>query len=246
MAWFRKRAAATMAEGTLPVHVAVIMDGNGRWAQRRGLPRTAGHAAGANVFRQITRYANKRGVQYLTVYAFSTENWKRSAEEVSGILDLLRKYLTDAKQFADENIRVRFIGDITALPDDIVTMIRETENMSASATGLVLNIAFNYGGRDELVRAARALCLQVEKGDLAAEQVSADDFAAQLDTVGQPDVDLLIRTGGEFRTSNFLPWQAVYAELWFSNQLWPDFTESNFDAALAAFGGRERRIGGVK
>ena len=229
----------------IPAHVAVIMDGNGRWAKKRALPRVAGHSSGAGTFRTITRYANKIGVQFLTVYAFSTENWKRPADEVSGILDLLRRYLRDAEQFKAENIRVVFVGDIPALPQDIQDMIRDNEQSSAGATGMQLNIAFNYGGREELLQAARTLAQEVAAGRLSADQIDEAALNGRLYTAGVPDVDLLIRTSGEYRTSNFLIWQSTYAELWFTDVLWPDFKPKHLDQAIDDFNRRDRRMGGL-
>lgn len=227
---------------TLPEHIAIIMDGNGRWAKKRSLPRSAGHAAGSKNFKEIARYCNKIGLHYLTVYAFSTENWKRPKDEVDNIMNILRDYLKDAKNFKDENILVKFIGDISALDDDIIELMRDAEN-SADATGLRLNIAVNYGGRDELVWATRQLADMVKAGTLLPEEIDEKMISDHLYTAGQPDPDLIIRPSGELRLSNYLIWQSAYAELWFSDILWPDFKPRHLEEAIAAFGRRNRRFG---
>lgn len=228
---------------TLPEHIAIIMDGNGRWAKKRSLPRSAGHAAGSKNFKEIARYCNKIGLHYLTVYAFSTENWKRPKDEVDNIMNILRDYLKDAKNFKDENILVKFIGDISALDDDIIELMRDAEENSADATGLRLNIAVNYGGRDELVWATRQLADMVKAGTLLPEEIDEKMISDHLYTAGQPDPDLIIRPSGELRLSNYLIWQSAYAELWFSDILWPDFKARHLEEAIAAFGRRNRRFG---
>ena len=228
---------------TLPEHIAIIMDGNGRWAKKRSLPRSAGHAAGSKNFKEIARYCNKIGLHYLTVYAFSTENWKRPKDEVDNIMNILRDYLKDAKNFKDENILVKFIGDISALDDDIIELMRDAEENSADATGLRLNIAVNYGGRDELVWATRQLTDMVKAGTLLPEEIDEKMISDHLYTAGQPDPDLIIRPSGELRLSNYLIWQSAYAELWFSDILWPDFKPRHLEEAIAAFGRRNRRFG---
>ncbi len=228
---------------TLPEHIAIIMDGNGRWAKKRSLPRSAGHAAGSKNFKEIARYCNKIGLHYLTVYAFSTENWKRPKDEVDNIMNILRDYLKDAKNFKDENILVKFIGDISALDDDIIELMRDAEENSADATGLRLNIAVNYGGRDELVWATRQLADMVKAGTLLPEEIDEKTISDHLYTAGQPDPDLIIRPSGELRLSNYLIWQSAYAELWFSDILWPDFKPRHLEEAIAAFGRRNRRFG---
>ena len=228
---------------TLPEHIAIIMDGNGRWAKKRSLPRSAGHAAGSKNFKEIARYCNKIGLHDLTVYAFSTENWKRPKDEVDNIMNILRDYLKDAKNFKDENILVKFIGDISALDDDIIELMRDAEENSADATGLRLNIAVNYGGRDELVWATRQLADMVKAGTLLPEEIDEKMISDHLYTAGQPDPDLIIRPSGELRLSNYLIWQSAYAELWFSDILWPDFKPRHLEEAIAAFGRRNRRFG---
>ena len=217
--WFKKK----QAERALPTHIAIIMDGNGRWAKKRGMPRSAGHVAGAKTFKNIARYCNKIGLKYLTVYAFSTENWKRPQDEVNGIMNLLRDYLKDAENFKDENIRVRFIGDLEPLADDIKALIEKNEKGSADATGLNLNIAINYGGRDEITKAVQKI---VESG-LKAKDITEDTISQNLYTAGMPDPDFIIRPSGEYRLSNYLIWQSAYAEYWFSDILWPDFSPHN-------------------
>ena len=235
---FKKNSSA---ERPLPRHIAIIMDGNGRWAKKRGLPRSAGHAAGAKTFKDIARYCNKIGLEYLTVYAFSTENWKRPPEEVEGIMNLLRDYLKDAENFKDENIKVRFIGDRTPLADDIKALMIKDEEGSAEATGLNLNIAINYGGRDEIVKAARAL---VSEG-LSPDEIDENALSARLYTAGMPDPDFIIRPSGEYRLSNYLIWQSAYAEYWFSDILWPDFKPRHLEQAIDDYNRRNRRFGGL-
>lgn len=235
--WFKKK----QAERALPTHIAIIMDGNGRWAKKRGMPRSAGHVAGAKTFKNIARYCNKIGLKYLTVYAFSTENWKRPQDEVNGIMNLLRDYLKDAENFKDENIRVRFIGDLEPLADDIKALIEKNEKGSADATGLNLNIAINYGGRDEITKAVQ----KIVGSGISANSITEDTISQNLYTAGMPDPDFIIRPSGEYRLSNYLIWQSAYAEYWFSDVLWPDFTPKHLDAAIDEFNKRNRRFGGV-
>ena len=227
----------------LPEHIAIIMDGNGRWAKKRSLPRSAGHAAGSKNFKEIARYCNKIGLHYLTVYAFSTENWKRPKDEVDNIMNILRDYLKDAKNFKDENILVKFIGDISALDDDIIELMHDAEENSADATGLRLNIAINYGGRDELVWAAQQLAEKAARGEISPKKIDEQLLSDHLYTAGQPDPDLIIRPSGELRLSNYLIWQSAYSELWFSDVLWPDFKPRHLEEAIADFGRRNRRFG---
>ena len=228
-------------ERVLPEHIAIIMDGNGRWAKKRSLPRTAGHAAGSKKFKDIARYCNKIGLKYLTVYAFSTENWKRPKEEVDNIMKIFKEYLEDAKNFKDENIQVQFIGDRSVLDDDIQQLMRESEEASADATGLHLNIAINYGGRDEIVNAVKKIIASGVTADKITEQTITDN----LYTAGQPDPDFIIRPSGEYRLSNYLIWQSAYAEYWFSNILWPDFKPKDLENAIDEYNKRNRRFGGV-
>ncbi len=232
-------------ERLLPKHIAIIMDGNGRWAKKRSLPRSAGHAAGSKTFKDIARYCNKIGLSYLTVYAFSTENWKRPADEVENIMNILRDYLKDAKNFKDENIKVKFIGNISVLPKDIIELIKDAEENSADATGLHLNIALNYGGRDELVHAFKKLAEDVKSGDIDTKAINEQSISDALYTVGQPDPDFIIRPSGEYRLSNYLIWQSAYAEFWFSDILWPDFKPKHLEQAISDYNRRNRRFGGV-
>lgn len=233
----------------LPEHIGVIMDGNGRWAKQRGLERSAGHKAGADVFRKICDYAAEIGIKYITFYAFSTENWKRPAGEVSAIMDLFRDYLFEAQEREEENIakgmKIRYIGDRTALPEDIVKLIEQLENQSADKTSITVNLAVNYGGRDEILNAVKLLAKKVEAGELKAEDITLKDIDGNLYTAGQPDPDLIIRPSGEYRLSNFLIWQAAYSEFWFSDILWPDFTSDDLDKAIIEYSKRNRRFGGV-
>ncbi len=225
----------------LPRHIAIIMDGNGRWAQKRGLPRTAGHKAGAETFRRIATACRDLGVEHLTVYAFSTENWKRPAEEVETIMDLLKRYLQDAvQQLHDSRIRLRFFGDMMALSPELQELIRKTDALSdANPDFFQANICLNYGGRDEIVRAARRCA---EKGlPFTEENMSACMYSG-----GVPDPELIIRPGGEQRVSNFLLWQGAYSEFYFTDTLWPDFTEETLCQAIAAYQSRDRRFGGIK
>jgi len=225
----------------LPKHIAIIMDGNGRWAKKRKMPRSAGHVAGAKTFKDIARYCNKIGLEYLTVYAFSTENWKRPKEEVQGIMNLLRDYLKDAENFKHENIRVRFIGNLEPLDDDIKALISKNEKGSENATGLNLNIAINYGGRDEITNAVK----KIVKSGIKEGEIDEQMISDHLYTAGMPDPDFIIRPSGEYRLSNYLIWQSAYAEYWFSDVLWPDFTSRHLEQAIEDFNKRNRRFGGV-
>ncbi len=237
MALFKKETT----ERVLPTHIAIIMDGNGRWAKNRSMPRSAGHVAGAKTFKTIARYCNKIGLKHLTVYAFSTENWKRPQDEVAGIMNLLRDYLKDAENFKEENIKVKFLGNLEPLDDDIKALIKKNEEGSENATGLNLNIAINYGGRDEIANAVK----DIIKEGISAEDISEDVISNHLYTKGQPDPDFIIRPSGEYRLSNYLIWQSAYAEYWFSDVLWPDFTPKHLEKAIDDYNHRNRRFGGV-
>lgn len=228
-------------ERILPKHIAIIMDGNGRWAKKRSLPRSAGHIAGAKTFKNIARYCNKIGLEYLTVYAFSTENWKRPKEEVENIMNLLRDYLKDAENFKDENIKVKFIGNLEPLAEDIKELIKKDEEGSKDATGLNLNIAINYGGRDEITNAVKKI---VAEG-ISQSEITEQTISDRLYTKGQPDPDFIIRPSGEYRLSNYLIWQSAYAEYWFSDVLWPDFKPKHLEKAIDDYNNRNRRFGGV-
>lgn len=246
MIFGRQDKGATPVKRIMPRHVGIIMDGNGRWAKKRGLPRTAGHTVGAANFKTITRYCASIGIEYLTVYAFSTENWKRPEEEVSALMKLFRQYLEEAlRDFLDENIKVRFIGDTQAFPEELQQLIRETEEVSRNRTGMVLNIAMNYGGRDEIARAARLLGEKVAKGEITPDEITPEAISNHLYTAGQPDPDLIIRPSGEQRVSNFLLWQSAYAEYIICDILWPDFKPQDLEEALDEFSRRQRRFGGV-
>jgi undecaprenyl diphosphate synthase len=230
----------------LPRHIAIILDGNGRWAQKRGLPRTAGHAAGAETFRRIATYCKNIGVQYLTVYAFSTENWKRPPEEVKTIMGLLDKYLKEAiATMQRDKIKMKVLGDITALSPALQAEIEKTNEISQRYEGFQANICLNYGGRDEIVHAARRYAEDYAAGRTEGE-LDEEKFGSYLYSGGIPDPDLLIRPGGEERISNFLLWQCAYSEFYFTDVLWPDFTPAELDRAIAEYRRRDRRFGGVK
>ncbi|MER2534582.1 MAG: isoprenyl transferase [Rhizobiaceae bacterium] len=231
---------------TTPEHVAIIMDGNGRWAKARGLPRVAGHRAGVEALRETVRVASDLGISWLTVYAFSSENWSRPAAEVSDLMGLLKIFIRrDLAELHRNGVRVRIIGDRAGLSPDINGLLDEAEALTAGNRILNLVVAFNYGGRDEIVRAARKIAEAVRRGELASEAVSPELFAAHLDTFDIPDPDLVIRTSGELRLSNFLPWQAAYSELVFMPCYWPDFRRDTMLEALEQYAARERRFGGV-
>lgn len=233
----------------LPRHVGIIMDGNGRWAQQRGLPRYKGHIEGAKTFRKIGEFAGNLGIECLTFYAFSTENWKRPPEEVAAIMDLFREYLKELDDRKAENeekgIKVNFIGDRTGIPKDILRMMGYSERITRKKDHVILNIAINYGGRQEILHSVQDIAKQVEKGKLKAKDITEDMISQNLYTGGLPDPDLIIRPSGEYRLSNFLLWQSAYAEFWYSDILWPDFTEADFVEALRDFERRSRRFGGV-
>lgn len=234
-------------KNNIPKHIAIIMDGNGRWAAKRALPKKAGHRAGAKTLENISQAAIDLGIKHLTVYAFSTENWKRSEEEVNGIMDLLREYLkTYIDRAKKDNVRVHIIGDITRLDKDIQQQIIELEALTKEKTGMNLHIALNYGGRDELLRAIRKVSQDVAEGKYKAEEIGEKELEQYLDTKEIPDPELLIRTSGEERISNFLLWQIAYSELSFSEKLWPDFTEYDLKQAICQYQNRERRFGGRK
>lgn len=231
---------------TSPAHVAIIMDGNGRWAKARGLPRVAGHRAGVEALRKTVRAAPQLGISYLTVYAFSSENWSRPKSEVSDLMGLLKLFIRrDLAELHQNGVRVRVIGDKASLQTDIRGLLEEAETLTASNDALTLVIAFNYGGRDEIVRTAQKLALAAVRGEISVDSISTDSFAASLDTAGIPDPELVIRTSGELRLSNFLLWQAAYSELVFLPCYWPDFSQDHLADALRDFAGRERRFGGL-
>ncbi len=228
-----------------PRHIAIIMDGNGRWAKKRGLPRTAGHAAGAETFRRIANYCRELGVEYLTVYAFSTENWKRSAEEISGIMRLLRRYLEEALADMDKNrVRFKFFGDLSKLSPELQALCRNAENRS-SEYDVQVNFCLNYGGRDEIIHAVKGFMADVAAGKARAEDLNEQVLAGYLYSAGVPDPELIIRPSGEQRTSNFLLWQSAYSEYVFMDVLWPDFSTGDLDRAIEEYHRRNRRFGGA-
>lgn len=236
-----------MEEKKIPRHVAIIMDGNGRWAKNRHLPRAMGHSAGAKNVETICQAAFDLGIKYLTVYAFSTENWKRSEDEVNTLMKLLKQYMDGCiEKSRKNNMRVRVIGDISALSDEMQTSIRKLEEYSKNFDGLQFTVALNYGGRDEIIRAVKMLASDIEKGELKADEISEEKLNGKLDTFELPDPDLLIRTSGELRISNFLLWQLAYTEFYFTDVYWPDFGPEELEKAVDYYGNRDRRFGGRK
>ena len=228
----------------MPKHIAIIMDGNRRWAKAQGKPAGFGHKAGAKVLENIVKYANKIGLEYITVYAFSTENWKRSEDEVNALMMLLQNYLDEYSKRADsENIKVKILGDITALSQGMQKSIINCMERTQNNTGITFNIALNYGGRDEIVKAVKNIAEQTKKGKLEIENINEETISKNLYTAEQPDPDLLIRTSGEIRLSNFLPWQLVYSEFLFIDKNWPDFTEEDLDNAIIEYQKRTRKFG---
>ena len=249
MALFSKKTEPVRTEADLsrlPRHIAIIMDGNGRWAKKRGLPRTAGHAAGAETFRTIATYCKSIGLDYLTVYAFSSENWKRPEEEVGAIMGLLKKYLLEAiGQMERDRVKMEFFGDLSPLTPELRELCERTREISRHYEGCQVNICLNYGGRDELVRAAKAFAQDCAAGKADPNHLSAEEFRAYLYSRGVPDPDLVIRTSGELRLSNFLLWQAAYSEFYITDVLWPDFSKEELHRAIASYQNRDRRFGGV-
>ena len=245
----KQNTAAIPADRPVPRHVAIIMDGNGRWAKQRNMPRTAGHAAGSEAFRQIALYCRDIGMDYLTVYAFSTENWKRSEQEVTAIMSLLKKYLLEAiEKIIRDNMKLHFFGDLTRLDPELQELIDRTNALSAELDddAIQVNVCLNYGGRDEIVRGARAFAEKVAAGQAKPEELTEELFSNCIYSAGVPDPELVIRTGGESRISNFLLWQSAYAEYVFSDVMWPDFTPAELEKAIADYNGRNRRFGGAK
>ena len=246
MLFRNKKSVPELDKRNIPAHIAVIMDGNGRWAQKRGLPRTAGHSAGSETFQRVAEYLSDLGVKYFTVYAFSTENWKRPPEEVGEIMRLLEKYLHKAiREMRERNIRLRFFGDLSPLSDGMKALIEEANAISETTSGMLVNVCLNYGGRAELTRAARLIAEDCKAGKLSPEDITEDMISRRLYSNGIPDPDLMIRPGGEVRLSNFLLWQNAYTEFYFTDVLWPDMDERQFDLAIAAFQQRKRRYGGI-
>lgn len=249
MAFFQKKSTPAQPQADLqhlPRHIAIIMDGNGRWAKKRGLPRTAGHAAGAETFRSIATYCKDIGLEYLTVYAFSTENWKRPEEEVSAIMGLLKKYLLEAiSKMERDRVKMAFFGDLSPLTPELRELCERTQEISTHYDGCQVNICLNYGGRDELLHAAQAYARDCMDGKADPNHLTQEQFSGYLYSKDIPDPDLIIRPSGELRLSNFLLWQSAYAEFYFTDVLWPDFSKEELHRAIAAYQSRSRRFGGV-
>ena len=229
----------------IPKHIGIIMDGNGRWAKKRLLPRNMGHKKGAEVFQDITRYCNELGLESVTFYAFSTENWKRPAEEVNGIMALLKEYLIKAFDYEKENNRVVFLGDKSAFSGELLELMLDIEEKTKDRKGMTLNIALNYGSRNEIVHATRTIAEKVKNGEISVDDINEELFSEHLYTKGQPDPDFILRPSGEKRISNFLLWQIAYSEFVYMDVLWPDFTRKDLDEAIIEFNRRNRRFGGV-
>lgn len=244
--FFQKKEKAVSIDITrLPKHIAIIMDGNGRWAAKRALPRKAGHKAGAEAFERLITEAKDLGIQHITVYAFSTENWKRSDEEVNAIMDLMRHYLKNSFQrFLKDNVKMHIIGDISRLDKDIQEQIQEVEEKSREKDGMTVHIALNYGGRDELLRSVQRITEKALNGQISLQDITEETVEENLDTAGVPDPELLIRTSGEERISNFLLWQIAYSEFYFTDVLWPDFSKKDLLEAIYYYQNRDRRFGG--
>lgn len=234
------------AAAPVPRHIAIIMDGNGRWAKKRGMPRTAGHAVGAETFRTVANHCKDIGVEYLTVYAFSTENWKRSPDEVQSIMGLLERYLHEAlERMTRDRVKIAFFGDLSRLSPELQALCAQVCELSRSFEGVQVNLCINYGGRDEILHAARVFAARCAAGEARPDDLDEAVFSGLLYSAGIPDPDLIIRPSGELRISNFLLWQAAYAEFYFTDVLWPDFDPAELDRAIAAYRGRSRRFGGV-
>ena len=229
----------------MPTHIAFIMDGNGRWAKKRGMPRTFGHTEGARNFRRIMRYCKDIGVKCISFYAFSTENWKRPENEVNALMNIFRTYLDDVRNYIKEEVKMVFLGDKSKLPQDIQQKMNSLEEDSKDFDKMTVLLAINYGGRDEITHATRLIAEKVRKGELNPDEITEDTVSSNLYTAGYPDVDLLIRPSGEMRISNFLIWQSAYAEFYFADILWPDFSTRELDRAIIEFAHRNRRFGGV-
>lgn len=249
--WFGKRKQANeplvLDKNKLPRHIAIIMDGNGRWAQKRGLPRTLGHRAGVDSLREVVRAASNIGVKALTAYAFSTENWKRPEEEVNLLMNLLSEYLdSEIEELHRENIKIRFIGKIEELASGLRKKMQEAQEYTEKNTGMIFSLAVNYGGRAEILQCVQVIADKVAKGEMKREQITEEAIDQHLYTADLPELDLLIRPSGDFRISNFLLWQAAYAEFWFTDIHWPDFTPTHLQQAILDYQRRERRFGGLK
>ena len=240
-----KKHTKTYDKDALPKHVAIIMDGNGRWAKKRSVPRVVGHKTGAETLKKISKYAGKIGIKYITVYAFSTENWKRDEEEVSGLMGLLLHYLKTAEtELAGDNARICVLGDRSRFSEEIQAEMARVEKVTEKNDGVIVSLALNYGSRDEITTAVKAIAEQVKSGTLDVQAIEEKDISAHLYTHFLPDPDLIIRTSGEMRLSNFLMWQSAYSEFYFTDKLWPDFSEKDFDDAIDAYLRRNRRFGG--
>ncbi|ABY92942.1 isoprenyl transferase [Thermoanaerobacter sp. CM-CNRG TB177] len=249
MVFFRQKnrdLSDKIDKNKLPIHIGIIMDGNGRWAQKRGMMRFYGHKAGVNAVREVVKASRELGIKYLTLYAFSTENWKRPKEEVNFLMDLLVEFLSkEIDELNKNNVLINFIGDISVLPQKCKIEIERAQNVTKNNSGLVLNIALNYGGRDEIVKAVKKICTKILNKELSIEEITEQTISENLYTKNQPDPDLIIRTSGEKRLSNFLLWQSAYSELWFTEVLWPDFGKEHLIEAILYYQTRQRRFGGV-
>ncbi len=242
----KKQVAESVDFSALPQHIAIILDGNGRWAKQRGLPRTAGHAVGSETFRKVATYCNDIGIKYLTVYAFSTENWKRPVEEVDTIMSLLEKYILEAiDEVRKKNLILKFWGSRDGLSERIKKLMDESEKESANMTGMQVNVCLNYGSRNEITNAVRLIAADVSEGRMNIEDITEAEIEKRLYSAGTPAPDLLIRPGGEMRLSNYLLWQTAYSEFVFSDKLWPDFDERELDRAIIEYQKRNRRFGGI-
>ncbi len=233
----------------LPKHIGFIMDGNGRWAQQRGLERSEGHKAGAKVFKKIGEYCADVGIEYMTFYAFSTENWNRPKKEVLALMNLFKEYLRDGDARLGENkvrqMKLRFIGERDNLPKDLLKLIEKAERETAGYNKVTVNIALNYGGRREITNAVKKIAEKVKNGEISTSDITEDLISQNIYTAGQPDPDIIVRPSGEYRLSNFMPWQACYSEFWYSDILWPDFSEENVNELLSDYQNRHRRFGGI-
>lgn len=245
MALFKKKKTDSGLPEILPEHIAFIMDGNGRWAKKRGLPRKFGHREGAKNFRRIARYCKDIGIKNITFYAFSTENWKRPKDEVDAIIELFREYIVDVRNYIGEEVRVLFLGDKSIFDADLQKKMNDLEEDTKDNHEMTMLLAINYGGRDEVVHVSKILAQKAADGELKPEDITEDMFGSYLYTKDVPDVDLMIRPSGELRLSNFLIWQSAYAEFYFTDVLWPDFSPEELEKALVNFAGRSRRFGGV-
>lgn len=229
----------------IPKHIGIIMDGNGRWAKKRFLPRILGHRRGAEALDRLLKAADGMGIEHITVYAFSTENWKRAEDEVSGLMNLMREYIQDyIRDNETSRLKIDSIGDLSVLDEDIQQNIKLLKEISKDKPGINLHIAINYGGRDEIKRAFKTMANAIKLGEIAPDEISEELIASYLDTAGVPDPELIIRTSGEYRLSNFLPWQSAYSEFYFTDKLWPDFTIDDLKDAIASYQNRDRRFGG--